>query len=65
MFGPRMMRDANIVKDSPELISLLDHHPEGRDIVLALVRRDAKQRYLPYPPFLAVAVPHPGSSSSS
>ncbi|KAJ1472782.1 kinase-like domain-containing protein, partial [Baffinella frigidus] len=54
LFGPRMMRDANIVKDSPELISLLDHHPEGRDIVLALVRRDAKQR-----PTAPEALEHP------
>eukprot|EP00286_Rhodomonas_abbreviata_P029310 CAMPEP_0181299794 /NCGR_PEP_ID=MMETSP1101-20121128/6543_1 /TAXON_ID=46948 /ORGANISM="Rhodomonas abbreviata, Strain Caron Lab Isolate" /LENGTH=260 /DNA_ID=CAMNT_0023404981 /DNA_START=56 /DNA_END=835 /DNA_ORIENTATION=- len=43
VFGERMMRDANIVRDL-RCDSLLDDYPEARDLVQSLVRRLPKQR---------------------
>eukprot|EP00293_Proteomonas_sulcata_P020599 CAMPEP_0184300394 /NCGR_PEP_ID=MMETSP1049-20130417/10813_1 /TAXON_ID=77928 /ORGANISM="Proteomonas sulcata, Strain CCMP704" /LENGTH=285 /DNA_ID=CAMNT_0026611099 /DNA_START=74 /DNA_END=931 /DNA_ORIENTATION=+ len=53
VFGERMMRDANIVRDQPDT-SRLAQHPEARDLVLQLVRREPKQR-----PTAAQALCHP------
>ena len=58
-----MVRDTNIVRDAPDATPL-DDRPEARDLVLSLVRRDARRRPTapqalarPPPPSLLLPLP--------